>query len=379
MTARDDRARLTTCHVTDVFASADPVSLAERRPLTDRRHRGVTRVSVSRNVDGPRARARCRAHGRPRTTCVAPPHGVVTLPVTDRRQAPEVHRARSAERRHHRALRRRERGAELGMRGVRRRHRRLTEDRAPDGHRRDRAHTYVARREQQAAARRAGPARLDPEPAGLLRCSRTSRLRHERCHPGRAACRIATSAASAGLSITAFARSTRSAAVETVCVAQPARIRVMGVRHTQRHRCRVEPCDERRAIARHPDGEGFRDVVRRRQQQREQQVPLGEHLAGTDREVRSTLSDRLPVQERRRPASSSATDRSRRGKAGSASSTTSAVIAFATEPIGPLGRWPLVLATVPRVLVASAKLPCRGTGIGGAGLPPSARTLARRW
>jgi len=62
---------------------------------------------------------------------------------------------------------------------------------------------------------------------------------------------------------------------------------------------------------------------------------------------------------------------------GCAVRTTSAVIAFATDPIG---RTAVAsrLATIPLRLVASAKLPFTGTGIGGAAVPSTSR-LAGAW
>src|ERR1022692_238647 len=65
------------------------------------------------------------------------------------------------------------------------------------------------------------------------------------------------------------------------------------------------------------------------------------------------------------------------GLSGCAVRTTSAVMALATEPIGRTAVAPRV-AIIPLRLVASAKLPLAGVGIGG-GAAPSSRTVAGAW
>ena len=93
---------------------------------------------------------------------------------------------------------------------------------------------------------------------------------------------------------------------------ETARIGEVGVIHAHRRRCGVEACDESRTVARDPHREGLGDVVRRWQQERQQQVALGEDLAGTYREVRPTCGERLSVQEHIRVGHRRSTVRVRR-------------------------------------------------------------------
>ena len=59
----------------------------------------------------------------------------------------------------------------------------------------------------------------------------------------------------------------------------------MGLLHTHRRRSGVQAGDERRPVARNPYGQCLGDVVRGREQQREQQVAFGQDLAGTHAEL----------------------------------------------------------------------------------------------
>ena len=213
---------------------------------------------------------------------------------------------------------------------------------------------------------------LIPSHVGSLP-SRTSRL-CSTTPSGKRACCTATRSASVGLAITALARRTRSLAVETVFVLMPlgsakwvlcipiaAAVAFILAMNAVRFPSAHTASDSAMLSA-----EGSSNASMRSRSVRTSPACTGRLDPPSATACRYSATSAL-VMVREGPLAP--------GASGSAWSTTSAVIAFATDPIGrtTLGAW---LALSPGMVADRAKLPRDGTGIGPGGWLPASAAAA---